>query len=70
MAPNYNNLRTIRFVCCFTEYKDTLINLANYPLIMFAMAKIMEMNSKEQIKVALYLFYSIDYQIEKMYKHK
>lgn len=30
----------------------------------------MEMNSKEQIKVVLYLFYSIDYQIEKMYKHK
>jgi len=48
-APNYNNLRTIRLVGCFTEYKDTLINLANYPLIMFAMAKIMEMNSKEQI---------------------
>ena len=50
------------------EYKTTLINFANYPLIMFAMAKIMEMNSEEQNKVALYLFNSINYQIEKMYK--
>ena len=40
----------------------------NYPLIMFAMAKIMEMDLEEQDKVALYLFNSIDYQIEKMYK--
>ena len=47
------------------EYKTSLINFANYPLIMFAMAKIMEMDSEEQNKVALYLFNSIDYQIEK-----
>ena len=47
------------------EYKTTLINFANYPLIMFAMAKILEMDSEEQNKVALYLFNSIDYQIEK-----
>ena len=50
------------------EYKTSLINFANYPLIMFAMAKIMEMDSEEQNKVALYLFNSINYQIEKMYK--
>ena len=50
------------------EYKTTLINFANYPLIMFAMAKIMEMDSEEQNKVALYLFNSINYQIENMYK--
>ena len=50
------------------EYKTTLINFANYPLIMFAMAKILEMDSEEQNKVALYLFNSIDYQIEKMHK--
>ena len=37
---------------------------------MFAMLKIMEMDSKEQNKVALCLFNSIDYQIEKMYKYK
>ena len=50
------------------EYKTTLINFANYPLIMFAMARIMEMDSEEQNKVALYLFNSINYQIENMYK--
>ena len=50
------------------EYKATLINFANYPLIMFAMAKIMELDSEEQNKVALYLFNSINYQIENMYK--
>ncbi len=50
------------------EYKTTLINFANYPLIMFAMAKIMEVDSEEQNKVALYLFNSINYQIENMYK--
>ena len=50
------------------EYKTTLINFANFPLIMFEMAKIMEMDSEEQNKVAFYLFNSIHYQIEKMYK--
>ena len=42
------------------EYRTTLVNSVNYPLIMFAMAKIMEMNSFEQNKVALYLFNSIN----------
>ena len=46
------------------EYKTTLINFVNYPLIMFAMVKIMEMDSEDQNKVALYLFNSINYQIE------
>ena len=50
------------------EYKTTLINFVNYPLIMFAMVKIMEMDSEDQNKVALYLFNSINYQIENMYK--
>ena len=43
------------------EYKTTLINFVNYPLIMFAMVKIMEMDSEDQNKVALYLFNSINY---------
>ena len=30
------------------EYKTTLVNFAKYPLIMFAMAKIMEMETTEQ----------------------
>ena len=37
------------------EYRTTLINFAKYHLIMFAMAKIMEMDKTEQNKVALYL---------------
>ena len=38
------------------EYRTTLINFAKYNLVMFAMAKLMEMESTEQNKVALYLF--------------
>ena len=38
------------------EYKTTLINFAKYHLIMFAMAKLMEMETTEQNKVAIYLF--------------
>ena len=38
------------------EYKTTLINFAKYHLIMFSMAKIMEMTKEEQNQVALYLF--------------
>lgn len=41
------------------EYKTTLINFAKYRLIMFAMAKIMEMTKEEQNQVALYLFNNI-----------
>lgn len=42
------------------EYRTTLVNFANYPLIMLAMARIMEMDATEQNQVALYLFNSID----------
>ena len=38
------------------EYRTTLINFAKYRLIMFAMAKIIEMEKEEQNQVALYLF--------------
>lgn len=41
------------------EYRTTLINFAKYKLVMFAMAKLMEMETTEQNKVALYLFNSI-----------
>lgn len=44
------------------EYRTTLVNFANYPLIMFAMAKIMEMDSTEQNKVALFLFNIINFK--------
>lgn len=42
------------------EYKTTLINFDKYRLIMFAMAKIMEMTKEEQNQVALYLFNNIN----------
>lgn len=38
------------------EYRNTLINFAKYKLVMFTMAKIMEIETIEQNKVALYLF--------------
>ena len=42
------------------EYRTPLINLGKYKLVMFAMAKLMEMETTEQNKVALYLFNSIN----------
>ena len=50
----YNMLKDID-----EEYRTTLINFSKYKLIMFAMAKLMEMETTEQNKVALYLFNSI-----------
>ena len=38
------------------EYRTTIINFGKYKLVMFAMAKLMEMETTEQNKVALYLF--------------
>lgn len=39
----------------FTSY----VNMRKYPIIIFVMAKITEMNNQEQSQVALYLFNSI-----------
>ncbi len=41
------------------EYRTTIINFAKYKIVMFTMAKIMEMETTEQNKVALFLFNSI-----------
>ena len=41
------------------EYRTTLIDFSKYKLIMFVMAKLMEMETTEQNKVALYLFNSV-----------
>ena len=38
------------------EYRATIINFGKYKLVMFVMAKLMEMETTEQNKVALYLF--------------
>lgn len=42
------------------EYRTTTVNFANYPYIIFAISKIMEMDSTQQNKIALYLFNCID----------
>lgn len=42
------------------EYRTSIIDFSEYKLIMFAMAKIMEMDETEQNKVALYLFNRIN----------
>ncbi len=42
------------------EYRATLINFAKYKIVMFAMAKLMDMESTEQNKVALYWFNNIN----------
>ncbi len=41
------------------EYRTTLINFAKYKLVMFTMAKIMEMEITERNKIALFLFNDI-----------
>ena len=41
------------------EYRTTLINFGKYKIVMFAMAKLMEMETMEQNKIALYLFNNI-----------
>lgn len=41
------------------EYRTTLINFGKHKFVMFAMAKLMEMETTEQKKVALYLFNNI-----------
>ena len=38
------------------EYRTTIINFSKYKLVTFAMAKLMEMDTTEQNKVALYLY--------------
>ena len=41
------------------EYRTTIINFAKYQLVMFVMAKIMEIEDVEKNKVVLYLINSI-----------
>lgn len=38
------------------EYLTNYVNMRKYPIILFAMAKIMEMNNTEQNRVAIYLY--------------
>ena len=41
------------------EYRTALVNFAKYKLVMFAMAKLMEMETTEQNKVTLYFLNNI-----------
>ena len=51
------------------EYRTTLIYFGKYKLVMFAMAKLMEMDTSEQNKVALYLYNNaIQICVEKLCK--
>ncbi len=45
------------------EYRTTLINFTKYKLVMFTMAKIMEMEELERNKVVLYLFNSVNHKV-------
>ena len=42
------------------EYRTTIINFGKYKLVMFAMAKLMETDTTEQNRVALYLLNNIE----------
>ncbi len=66
---NYTNLKYdkpemyVKFEIMLKEidekYRTTLINFVKYHLIMFAMAKIMEMTKEKQNQITLYLFNAI-----------
>lgn len=42
-----------------SEYLTSYVNMRKYHIILFVMAKIMEMNNQEQSQVAMYLYNSI-----------
>lgn len=42
------------------EYLTNYVNMRKYPTILFAMAKIMEMNYNEQNQIAMYLYNNIE----------
>lgn len=57
LDPN-NKMEEYKFGILYIneEYRTTLINFGKYKLVMFAMAKLMEMKEEQQNQVALYLF--------------
>ena len=42
------------------EYLASYVNMRRYPIILFVMAKIMEMNNAEQNQVAMYLYNNVE----------
>ena len=69
-SSTYTNLRynKAHIHCVFdkklkeidNEYLISYVNMRKYPIILFVMAKIMEMNNQEQNQVAMYLYNSIN----------
>ena len=45
------------------KYRTTIINFAKYKIVMFTMAKIMEMEETERNKIILYLYKSLNHKI-------
>ena len=45
------------------EYRTTLINFEKYKLVVFAMARLMEMETTEQNKVMLHLYNDVLYKV-------
>lgn len=45
------------------EYRTTTVSFTKYPYTIFVSAKIMEMDSVQQNRVALYLFNSINFDL-------
>ena len=41
------------------EYLTSYVNMRKYPIIQFAMAKIMEMNNNQQNQITMYLYNNI-----------
>lgn len=42
------------------EYLTSYVNMRKYPIIIFVMTKIMEMNNNQQNQVAMYLYNNIE----------
>ena len=45
------------------EYRTTLINFAKYKIVMFTMARIMEMEKGERNRIVLYLINNVNQKI-------
>ncbi len=56
---NYNKFDTM-LKKLDEEYRTTLLNFAKYKVVVFAMAKLTEMETTEQNKVAMYLINSLN----------
>ncbi len=44
----------------YSEYLTSYVNMKKYPILLFAMSKIMEMYNTEQNQIAMYLVNSIE----------